>query len=313
MDKHGGPIWYYVPAILFGFFPWTLCGIPTTIDLVRRVRGNDAGQRAAKLLASWIVGWVGAFSLASTKLPNYVLPAYPALAIAMACFLNRWLTRPASVHPWWPRLSFGSLALVGGCLLALRPVLSMRTSEGAPFITSIGVNADLLPALKAVGWLGWALVLGAAACLALSELGRRRAAGAALGVTAFAFCLTLFAHVAVQFDPLQPNPVLAEKLRELSPSPRPHLAQRCYFRPSLIYYADNRVEQFETAEEAGEFLDRYDDAFLITTQDDYVASLQHYPAGTRIVARFREFPHAGTILILSRPDHLARVTTKWTR
>ncbi len=309
MDNHNGPLWYYVPVVLFGFFPWTIFGIPTTVDLVRRVRGNDSGQKAAKLLACWIAVWIGFFSLASTKLPNYVLPAYPALAIAMSCFLNRWLTRPQSVHRWWPRLSFGSLALVGGGLMTLKPVLSLRDPEGQTLIEKIGTSVELLNTLQAVSLLGLVLVIGAGVCLILSELRRRMAAGIALGVTAVAFSVTLFAYVAVQIDQYQPNPDLAKIIHDLSPTARPHLAQRGYFRPSLIYYANNRVEQFETSEEASAFLDRYDDAFLITTETEYVANMQRFPLGTTIVGRHPEFPRSGTILILARPANLAKRST----
>ena len=38
------------------------------------------------LVLSWIAVWVGFFSLAGTKLPSYVVPAYPALALVTGSF-----------------------------------------------------------------------------------------------------------------------------------------------------------------------------------------------------------------------------------
>ena len=309
MDNHNGPIWYYVPIVLMGFFPWSIFGIPTMIDLVRRVRGAETGQRAAKLLACWIVVWIGFFSLASTKLPNYVLPAYPALALAMSCFLNRWLTRPERATNFWPRLSFASLALVGGGMLALRPFLASKTAEGVLWIEKLGATRDVLDDLKAVGVLGGILLVGAVVCFVFAETGRRHSAAIALAATATAFCLVLFAGVAVQFDRHQPTPDLAAAIQRLSPTARPHIAEHGYFRPSLIYYADNRVEQFNTGEQAGKFLQQWDDAFVVVPESLYVNDIDHFPAGVVVMARRAEFPKGGTIVVLGRPANLAKLPT----
>ena len=113
MDNHSGGIWYYFPAVLAGFFPWSIFGIPTTLELVRRCRSGFAASRPARFLACSIIAIVGFFSLAGTKLPSYVLPAFPALALATGCLIERWLNRAGETNRWWPRLSFGSLLVVG--------------------------------------------------------------------------------------------------------------------------------------------------------------------------------------------------------
>ena len=113
MDGHSGAIWYYIPAMLIGFFPWSIFAFSTLGDLIRRCLARLPGQRPAKFLACWIVVFVGFFSLAGTKLPNYILPAYPALALATACYVDRWITDPASIRSIWIKLSFASLLVVG--------------------------------------------------------------------------------------------------------------------------------------------------------------------------------------------------------
>src|SRR5262249_43995344 len=107
MESHHGSILYYPIAILVGFFPWSIFAGPTILDVVRRIRSRAAWSDACVLLACWIIVIVGFFTLAGTKLPNYVLPAYPALALLTACVLHRWITIPQSVPAWHPRTCFG--------------------------------------------------------------------------------------------------------------------------------------------------------------------------------------------------------------
>ena len=51
-----------------------------------------ARWRAGVVLAlCWFGTWFVLWSLVKTKLPHYLLPAYPALALLTACFIDRWL------------------------------------------------------------------------------------------------------------------------------------------------------------------------------------------------------------------------------
>ena len=73
-EGHSGGLGFYPLAILAGFFPWSVFALPTMIGVVRSWRRSDdyATRAALILLIGWCVIWVGAFSLAKTKLPSYV-------------------------------------------------------------------------------------------------------------------------------------------------------------------------------------------------------------------------------------------------
>lgn len=75
---HGGPIWYYLPVLLFAFLPWSLF-LPWA---VRSLCKRNWGEKA--FLLSWAVIPLVFFSLLSTKLPHYILPIFPALALITA-------------------------------------------------------------------------------------------------------------------------------------------------------------------------------------------------------------------------------------
>ena len=100
MDNHSGPLVYYILSILAGMFPWSIFALPTLLLVVRQLRQGTPHQCALVFVTAWIVLYVGIFSLASTKLPNYILPAYPALAIVAAYFYQHWIDHPAQRSSW---------------------------------------------------------------------------------------------------------------------------------------------------------------------------------------------------------------------
>jgi len=77
-STHPNPFYYYVPTLLAGFFPWSAF-IPLTVwKLLRRLSALDPGRL-------FLLVWVGFvflfFSAATSKLPTYLLPMFPAMAL----------------------------------------------------------------------------------------------------------------------------------------------------------------------------------------------------------------------------------------
>ena len=75
--EHVQPIWYYIPVLLAGLFPWT----PLAALLARRQLYTD---RRLLLLALWLLYGLLFFSVAKNKLPGYLLPLLPGVAILLA-------------------------------------------------------------------------------------------------------------------------------------------------------------------------------------------------------------------------------------
>jgi 4-amino-4-deoxy-L-arabinose transferase-like glycosyltransferase len=81
--NRGGPIVYYLPILLFGFLPWT----PLLGWLWRRSHWITLDQRqkeAFVMLTGWAVLTFLFFSINSAKLPHYIVPMMPALALLVA-------------------------------------------------------------------------------------------------------------------------------------------------------------------------------------------------------------------------------------
>jgi 4-amino-4-deoxy-L-arabinose transferase-like glycosyltransferase len=76
VHRHPGPFYYYLPVLLVGLFPWSGLLLPAFARL-RRAVAEDA------LLVCWVLVPLAFFSVAGSKLPGYILPVVPPLAILM--------------------------------------------------------------------------------------------------------------------------------------------------------------------------------------------------------------------------------------
>ena len=78
VHNHPGPFYYYLPVLLLGVFPWT--GLfPAALTA-----GLREERRSMASLLVWIAVPLLLFSLAGSKLPGYILPCLPPLAIGLA-------------------------------------------------------------------------------------------------------------------------------------------------------------------------------------------------------------------------------------
>jgi 4-amino-4-deoxy-L-arabinose transferase-like glycosyltransferase len=118
VENQSGPFWYYVAVIILGFFPW-IAFLPMAVAYgIRRLREGaltDPGpSRLVRLAFSWIVMPFLFFSVARTKLPNYVALEFPALALITALYfeavVRRGGTRSAVLSAATVPVTIGALA-----------------------------------------------------------------------------------------------------------------------------------------------------------------------------------------------------------
>src|SRR6185312_2037138 len=109
-------------------------------------------EPALRFLLAWAAATFLLFELVPTKLPHYVLPAYPALAMMMAAYLV--LPKMEETPLWWRRLPIVSTAhfLLGVGLLAIGmivlpgiygPGAGMQGMAGAGVCALLGVLAAI--------------------------------------------------------------------------------------------------------------------------------------------------------------------------
>ncbi|OGP38198.1 MAG: hypothetical protein A2090_05405 [Deltaproteobacteria bacterium GWD2_42_10] len=81
ISSHSGPIYFYMPVILAGFFPW-VAFLP--YGFYRGLKEKSLYQ----FTILWFTVVLIFFSIAKTKLPNYILPLFPAMAIMAGLAIN---------------------------------------------------------------------------------------------------------------------------------------------------------------------------------------------------------------------------------
>lgn len=91
--KIGSQVYYNIPIILGGFFPWSVF-LPLGLwRMFRMARSRDEGAAREKRAAIFILTWLAViflfFTASSTKLPTYIFPLFISLALIVAVFWDR--------------------------------------------------------------------------------------------------------------------------------------------------------------------------------------------------------------------------------
>ena len=128
---HLEPVWYYVPIFLGGFLPGMLLAIPYFRCLL--FGGTDEAQHRSAAGGFWLLSGLWClffFSLSGSKLPTYILPAFPPLCLALGEFVarSRW------DRALYPRAVIGTFAalLIAVNSIGLPWYAKMRSPMGRP-------------------------------------------------------------------------------------------------------------------------------------------------------------------------------------
>jgi 4-amino-4-deoxy-L-arabinose transferase-like glycosyltransferase len=232
-ESHGDPPGFYLLIAVVTFWPATLFVLPAVALTVMRHR-----EPAARFLLAWAGTW-WLIEFVPTKLPNYILPAYPALAMMAAAFA---LAPSQEVVPRWQRnLSTGSVFyfLLGAAVLIAAAIV-------VPNFYGTGVSWDLIagaavPALFAI----------AAAVMAL-----RGSSGPAIGmatVSALALYAVLTLEAAPRLDQIWVSPREAEMVARHMKQGDPAPVLAGYTEPSALFLIGTETRLASNGRDAAAF------------------------------------------------------------
>lgn len=143
--EHVQPFWYYLPVLLAGLFPWTpLVGL--------LVRGKLYDDVRVRVLAAWTIYGLVFFSAARNKLPGYLLPLLPAVAIILAVAIEKASGQHSLIAVWLAACAALLVLLpTAGRILPQALVAGLRASQ----FSFAGGGLIFLAAAAAAGWLAW--------------------------------------------------------------------------------------------------------------------------------------------------------------
>jgi 4-amino-4-deoxy-L-arabinose transferase-like glycosyltransferase len=245
MQGHSGPFFFYVAVLVGGFLPWSVFLLPAlTREGIARAEGE---ARRYLLLMSFFAGITFVFfSIAATKLPNYIAPVLPAAALLVGHAFERRLERPEPAGRLWRASVWITAGLLG--LLAL-------VFLAAPFVLAalpdwLGDKADKRPGLAEPWALGAAPYLAAAALLgaaigSVMGLVRRRfalvAASLAAGMVCFFLVVVLFLVPRYDAQFAAPLHGLARRAAATAEPGQAVVLLGIRHAPSVIFYGGRRT------------------------------------------------------------------------
>ena len=293
MERHGGSVLLHPLAMLVGFFPWS-CFLPLAIVVTLLRIWNRAdhptSRHALGLTLVWMAVWVGGFSASATKLPNYVLPAYPAAALLVAAAAVAAAERGRWDHPAWMAAGTCSLAL-GGVITAAAVIVAERFGlTGASPAALVGI----IPIIGAVCLWHW----------------RREPlrAIAVLAVTGLVFTGLAVGPAAARIAGANALPALVEEAHRHAGG-HARLGTFTQITPNVVYYAHGHVTAWQEPDrdECLRFLASGPDAVVLVREDDFASLSAGLPAGVGVIGRSRPlFREHDFLLVGTHTSNAAR-------
>jgi len=215
-ESHGAPPGYFTLLMVAFFWPASLFAWPAVVAAWRQWGTPGMRFALAWLVPAWLV-----FEAVPTKLPHYVLPLYPALALITAEAVWRAVTGgPSNLGARWSRVSY----LIWGALGVV-----------------LAVGAIAVPIALGDGIAPWSLLPAALALIAgflppwLARQGRFFAAAGVAIIAGGAALTATLDRVMPRADAMWLSRGVAEVVRTEAPDRLDPVIAAGFHEPSLIF------------------------------------------------------------------------------
>lgn len=290
MENHGGPFYYYGLVLLAGLMPWSIFLGPTIRHAFAGLRQTpQAGEK--QFLLCWLAVWLVFFTIVRTKLPNYILPAYPALALLTASFLDDWRRGRLTLPTWMMPVSLTCLALAGvgigvGLLIA---------GDALP----LALPGRRLLGLERGAWLGGVFLVGAAVAHWCFRRDRRGGLIACVTAAGFVFLAAVTFWGVNLVDQFKAPRPLVQALPEDHLRREVRIGAIDYFQPSLVFYCQRQVQCPENAVRAIELLYTPLPVYVFVSAEMWEQLRAVAPASYRLVSRHRDLYNGREVLLMT--------------
>jgi 4-amino-4-deoxy-L-arabinose transferase-like glycosyltransferase len=253
MENHRGSLVYYPAALLVGTAPWSVFWW-----LLCRPTKQISEHR---FLASWLVVVLLFFSMAATKLPNYVLPAMLPCALLVAHQMIRWCRGEIQLPMWLTYLSLFSIGVIG-VIVVVGTMLAAGTIPG--------LRGRTYPGLERLAPLGLVPIVGAAVACWLMRRGQRVGVVWALAITSIGFSLPLGLWASAVLDDFKaPRALLEHTQAQRTDLPLDIYCWNVAHLPSLNFYARRDLTHCDSADSVLSHLLNPTPAYVILPEQDW--------------------------------------------
>jgi 4-amino-4-deoxy-L-arabinose transferase-like glycosyltransferase len=238
---HSGPIFYYIPVILIGFFPWSAF-LPYAIYKLtpRDLKELNLNSRLMLFSVIWFSAVFLFFSLSRTKLPNYIASLFPPMAMITAMLLKEFLVgnKEESKGTKYSAAFFSILCLILAVGFILIPAILNKIHSGLPDgFADIPIKIGKWPIILAMLF----FASGILSAIAFLKDMRSLLIGL-IGLTSSIFLLIAFNLAMPDIERLIQSPLknFATAIREKN-EPERRIASYRINNPSILFYSQQRV------------------------------------------------------------------------
>lgn len=267
-ESHGAPPGYFALIFVVFIWPFGVLAIRGGLQALGRLREDP---RLAFLVAWYIPYWL-VTEMIPTKLPHYILPAYPALLLMMAWAIETGIAAGPYRGRW--QIWVERLTLLG---LAAATLVLMGAGLVLPYMMTGSFSfPGIIAALTALG-------AGIFASGLVLNHNLKRALQAAATFAIMTLVLLTWGVVPA-LTPLWLSPAIANAFSAAKPCETSVLVSAGYAEPSLVFLVGTQTHLTDGAGAAKHLLDN--PACAISAVDDrqYDAFIASLPQGGKSVA-----------------------------
>ncbi|MFC1511188.1 ArnT family glycosyltransferase [Candidatus Margulisiibacteriota bacterium] len=256
---HPGPWDYYIYALILGFAPWSHFlpySLIRTWKNTRRSLHLSISPSPELLSLCYIVPVFVVFSIAKTKLPSYMLPIYPFLAIMVG---KLWADFLGSEQQTMRRGM-----LIANILLAIVVVMIIIGFSILGTANYSGQYQELMPNLLL---LAGVLVAGSIISVGAFALRKYKISFTAIPVMVFIISLILTTQTLPAVEKYKGTKELAQKVAAVIKPGEDIAAYKIGNRPGVVFYNSKPVIFLEDEKGLEGFL-LYKNGYLFTTKEE---------------------------------------------
>lgn len=286
-ENHNGfPFFYFyqLVALLLGCFPWSVF-LPVAIEMMRqRFRDGAAWRDSDRLLACWGGVWFVFFSLVSTRLPNYLLPMYPAVALILARYFHDWERDEVGSGVYSFNLCCRAMGIVGAIAVIGVYIAAFLLFDGEQWLSLICM-IPIIGAFIAVKF--------------LDQEQRPRVMQTLMGMA------MLLAFVIVGIAPpsvskYQDTPKFIADAKRLSGGEEIEIATYKYFQPTVLFYAGKKIPVLKSTREVADFLASHRHPFVITRATELNDLRNEVLSDFSTLSSYRNFIKRDELILIGR-------------
>ncbi|QVL32805.1 glycosyltransferase family 39 protein [Telmatocola sphagniphila] len=292
MENHSGNPFFHLIALIIGFAPGSIFLGLAFWEAVKQCRTSQLDYAPYRLLLTWFAVYLAVFSIAATKLPNYVFPLYPATAIVCGRFVERWRSQQIAGYSWGMPVALSALLLVG-----LITIAGLLIASGA--ITLPIKKMRVFPGLEKSAWVGMFPLLGAIAGYYFWLRGNRNRILMCITTSAVGFMTCLAAFPILQMDQYKAPRALVEESQLRQRERDIRIASIYWFKPTTVFYTQREILKLEHLEDAVSFLNSPRESYLILTENTWKELEKDLLRPFRLVSQHYDFYEDKNVLVIS--------------